>query len=120
MSGHFPEGRQDAGYIDETWEATDLREIQSKINRDLTALAARMTGPALFEERGDRYDIRYRDRSFLDYVADPPSERFYSNGWIKHWMAGLTPEALDPDEPVAYDGFGAPLYAHQLPPEGTE
>lgn len=23
-------------------------------------------------------------------------------------------------EPVAYDGFGAPLYAHQVPPEGTE
>lgn len=22
--------------------------------------------------------------------------------------------------PVAYDGFGAPLYAHQVPPEGTE
>ena len=24
------------------------------------------------------------------------------------------------DEPVAHDGFGAPLYAHQIPAEGTE
>lgn len=24
------------------------------------------------------------------------------------------------DEPVAYDGYGAPLYAHQIPAEGTE
>lgn len=23
-------------------------------------------------------------------------------------------------EPVGYDSFGAPLYAHQLPPEGVE
>lgn len=28
--------------------------------------------------------------------------------------------ALASEEPVAYDGFGAPLYAHQIPPEGTE
>lgn len=26
----------------------------------------------------------------------------------------------DPNEPVGYDGFGAPLYAHQVPPEGVE
>lgn len=26
----------------------------------------------------------------------------------------------DPDTPVGYDGFGAPLYAHQVPPEGQE
>lgn len=31
------------------------------------------------------------------------------------------PTIVDVDEiPVAYDGFGAPLYAHQLPAEGTE
>lgn len=24
------------------------------------------------------------------------------------------------EEPIGYDGFGAPLYAHQIPPEGTE
>lgn len=37
----------------------------------------------------------------------------------------ITPEdmAIDAgfmEEPVGYDGFGAPLYQHQIPPEGTE
>lgn len=26
----------------------------------------------------------------------------------------------EPEDPIGYDGFGAPLYAHQVPPEGTE
>lgn len=24
------------------------------------------------------------------------------------------------EEPIGYDGFGAPLYAHQIDPKGTE
>lgn len=36
------------------------------------------------------------------------------------WRAYLRRNPPELDEPVAYDGFGAPLYAHQIPAEGTE
>lgn len=34
--------------------------------------------------------------------------------------SGYEASDADLDEPVAYDGFGAPLYAHQIPARGQE
>jgi hypothetical protein len=30
------------------------------------------------------------------------------------------PTPFADEEPIGYDGFGAPLYAHQIPERGTE
>lgn len=75
------------------WGMTDLKTIQDAVNADIARLAS---------ISGYRHHINPDGSYSVTLLADG------KGGWV------------DPEEPVGYDGFGAPLYAHQIDPQGTE
>lgn len=117
----LPNSWQTLGYLDEAheWPATTFRETVDRITdqmiADLRLGEARAAGFAIdsttaYDDLQDRINraIIHRDDATITFRINPQPLR-YDRSWI-----------TDLDEPVAYDGFGAPLYAHQLPAEGTE
>ena len=81
------------------------------------------TGPVRNVPVDDLHDLPGMwDRS--DFLGGDPDERSHAErGWVEDYawpvrfVAGVDLSDL---EPVGYDGFGAPLYAHQIDPKGTE
>lgn len=117
----LPNSWVELGYVDEIqeWPASPLRQmidrITDRITVDLKLGEAAAAGFAIdsttayddLQDRINRAIIR-RDDTTITFRVNP-QPLHYNRSWV-----------TDLDEPVAYDGFGAPLYAHQLPAEGTE
>jgi hypothetical protein len=83
------------------------------------------TDPAAYEWTGVDDDLPGM-WSHSDFLGGDPDERSYAQrerdaAADAVSLGRIAPcRAYDRDEPIGYDGFGAPLYAHQIAPEGQE
>lgn len=87
------------------WGLADVRPLIDEINEDIAAMVAVL----------DDNDLPGMWTA-SDFTGGDPDERSYvQRGWItEDDIAEGAGFKRIMEEPVAYDGFGAPLYAHQL------
>ncbi len=56
-------------------------------------------------------DLRPTETPAASAAGVFPSDEMLPLGWRQRWICGISP---DPDEPIGHDGFGAPIYPHQI------